>query len=50
MLIRIFSTFESVTIAVVLTFVFLHLLITLFRVLFPPKPPGADSSRIQRGV
>jgi hypothetical protein len=37
---RIFSAFEVITVAVVLTFVFLHLLKTLFRVLFPPKPPS----------
>jgi len=37
MLNRIFSTFEVVTITIVLSFVLLHMLITLFRALFPPK-------------
>lgn len=35
----IFSTFEVLTVGAVLTFVLVHLLITLFRALFPPKPP-----------
>ncbi len=36
---HIFSIFEAVSIAAVLTFVFLHLLMTLYRALFPLKPP-----------
>jgi len=37
MLGHIFSTFENASIAVILGFIFLHLLMTLYRALFPPK-------------
>ena len=37
MIARIFSTFEVLTLIVVLSFVLIHLILTLYRVLLPAK-------------